>query len=84
MVLNTHTILYPCQIYSDSNDFSTIAGKVVENTQHPGIYGFKNLTSEYWITNKKEKVLPGKGTVLRAGLELDFGKGLKGKIRMIR
>ncbi len=70
--------IYECDIHSDSNDFLTVAGEVVENKFRPGLYGIKNCSERKWSAKMPDGVVhdvePGKGFPIWQGLEIDFGE----------
>lgn len=70
--------IYECDIYSDSNDFLTVVGEVVENKLRPGVFGIKNCSDRKWKAKMKDGVFhdiePGKGFPIWEGLEIDFGE----------
>ncbi len=70
--------IYECDIHTDSNDFLTVAGEVVENKFRPGLYGIKNCSERKWSAKMPDGVFhdvePGKGFPIWQSLEIDFGE----------
>lgn len=62
----------------DSERFSEVAGKVVENRLHPGVMGLKNTSGCTWAVtykgSEKKDVPDGKGTAIADGIEIQFGE----------
>lgn len=72
--------LYSDQIIAPKDEeFSTIAGEVVENKNRPGIMGFKNKSEATWIVGYKGKesreIPPDGGCAILQGMTIEFGKG---------
>lgn len=74
---------YECDIYSNCDDFLSIAGELVENKLRPGILGIKNLSTQNWNVKMPDgkfyNIAPGAGFPIWKGLEIDFGE-VKAKI----
>jgi len=71
------SVFYECEIDSESEDFQTVAGELVENRLKPGVLGFKNNSSKTWRAKMPDgdfyEIAPGKGFPVWQGLEIDFG-----------
>lgn len=69
--------LYQCDISRLSDDFNTIAGEVIENKIHKGVFGIRNLSNAVWSvkvpTGEFKNVSVGKGFPIWNGLEINFG-----------
>lgn len=83
VALTPDTEIYRCQITSKTDDFDTAVAKIVEHKTKPGIFGIKNLSTDTWITEKKDRIMPDKAMILYPGLNIDFGTEYKGKLREI-
>ncbi|MDE6776204.1 MAG: protein kinase [Ruminococcus sp.] len=69
---------FECDIYSDCEDFRSIAGELVENKLRPGILGIKNCSQKRWKVKMPDGIFydiaPGKGFPIWKGLEINFGE----------
>ena len=69
---------YACEIIPESDDFSAVAGELVENKLKPGVLGIKNCSDRQWKAKMPDGVFydiaPGKGFPVWQGLEIDFGE----------
>jgi hypothetical protein len=69
---------YECEISPDSDDFTKIAGELVENKLKPGMLGIKNCSERNWKAKMPDgtfyDIAPGKGFPIWQGLEIDFGE----------
>ena len=69
---------YECDIYTDSTDFLSVVGEVVENKLRSGYYGIKNCSERKWRAKMRDgafhDIEPGKGFPIWEGLEIDFGE----------
>ncbi len=69
---------YTCEILNDSDDFTTVAGELVENKLKPGVLGIKNCSELKWRAKMPDgefyDIPPGKGFPIWQGLEIDFGE----------
>jgi transcription elongation factor Elf1 len=68
---------YKCEISPDSDDFTSVAGELVENKLKKGILGIKNCSDKSWQVKmpdgKMYDIASGKGFPVWQGLEIDFG-----------
>ena len=85
VVLSPGARLYRRQTRSGSEDYSTVSCKVVENKNHPGIFGLKNLDDVAWEAAGPDgvwkPVAPGGAVPIRPGTEIAFDKKTRGVIR---
>ncbi|MBR6242647.1 MAG: protein kinase [Ruminococcus sp.] len=69
---------YECEIDPKSDDFTKVAGVMVENKLKQGMLGIKNSSDRTWRAKMPDGVFydiaPGKGFPLWKGLEIDFGE----------
>ena len=65
------------EITPESDDFTTVAGELVENKLKPGVLGIKNCSERMWKAKMPDgtfyDISPGKGFPIWQGLEIDFG-----------
>lgn len=71
----------------DPGRFSEVVGKVVENREHPGYMGIKNLSGSTWRvtydgTNWKD-VPNGHGAALDDGMEFQFGEKINNLTKVL-
>ena len=68
---------FKCETQTDSDDFLSVAGELVENKLKPGVIGIKNCSDKVWKVKmpdgEKYDIAPGKGFPIWAELEIDFG-----------
>jgi DNA-binding helix-hairpin-helix protein with protein kinase domain len=69
---------YECEIVPESDDFTAVAGELVENKLKKGVLGIKNCSDRQWKAKMPDgnfyDIAPGKGFPVWQGLEIDFGK----------
>jgi len=69
---------YECEIVPESDDFTAVAGELVENKLKQGVLGIKNCSDRQWKAKMPDGVFydiaPGKGFPVWQGLEIDFGE----------
>jgi serine/threonine protein kinase len=69
---------YECEIVPESDDFTAVAGELVENKLKKGVLGIKNCSDRQWKAKMPDGVFydiaPGKGFPVWQGLEIDFGE----------
>ncbi|MBR1864539.1 MAG: protein kinase [Ruminococcus sp.] len=69
---------FQCDISSETDDFQTLAGELVENKLKPGVLGIKNCSERKWRAKMPDGIFydiaPGKGFPIWQGLEIDFGE----------
>ena len=69
---------YTCEIIPESDDFTAVAGELVENKLKPGVLGIKNCSDRQWKAKMPDgkfyDITPGKGFPVWQGLEIDFGE----------
>lgn len=70
--------LYADQIIDpDKEEFSIVAGEVVENRNRPGVMGLKNHSDATWVIhkgNELKEVSPEGGCSISQGMKVEFGK----------
>ncbi len=75
--------LYRCYT-EDEEDYETVTGEVIENKEHKGMFGIKNLSDKVWKAkfpdNEIHEVKPEYGVPIWKGLLIDFGNGIGGRI----
>jgi len=73
--------LYNCEIYPHSDDFTGIAGEIIENSITPGLIGIKNCSEKTWFAKMPDNTFysipAGKGFPIWEKLEIDFGNNIK-------
>lgn len=78
MPLYIGTKFYECEIDPDSEDYTAVAGELVENKLKPGVLGIKNSSELTWKVRMPDgqihDVAPGKGCPIWQDLEINFGK----------
>ncbi|MCR4638533.1 protein kinase [Ruminococcus sp.] len=69
---------YTCEIIPESDDFTAVAGELVENKLKQGVLGIKNCSDRQWKAKMPDgkfyDIAPGKGFPVWQGLEIDFGE----------
>ena len=72
-----------CHIHG-SEDYKTVAGKVVRSRNDHTRYGIKNLTDRAWRVKHPygvtEEVIPEKIAVLQSGMEIEFEPGVSVRV----
>ncbi len=80
--------LYECQTGRNPFDKDTVTGLVVENRQHPGLFGIKNVSDGEWrgfFPDHSTKYI-NKGQVIPiwSGMTLSFERGENWTLRVIK
>ncbi|MCD7864960.1 MAG: protein kinase [Clostridiales bacterium] len=75
--------LYRC--YTEkAEDYETITGEVIENKNHKGLFGIKNLSEKYWQarfpSGDLREIRPGAGVPIWKGLMIDFEDDIKARV----
>lgn len=74
---------YVCHTKSNSDDFTTITGEVIQNKNNPNLWGLRNLSPEVWLCTlpdgstknvNKNEVVP-----VFKDLKIFFANGVKGE-----
>ena len=77
--------LYKRQTRNGSEDYATVSCRVVENKNHPGVFGLKNLDDVAWEAAGPDGVWkpvpPGGAVPIRPGTEIAFDKKTRGVMR---
>lgn len=75
---------YVCHTKSNSDDFTTITGEVIQNKNNPNLWGLRNLSPEVWLCTlpdgstknvNKNEVVP-----VFKDVKITFSGGIKGEI----
>lgn len=83
IVLTEGTEIFSFQIDPESEELHEVSARVVENRNSPGLFGFKNLSGTRWTavySDASKTIEPGGGAPLRAGMRIEFGHGVEGKV----
>lgn len=79
--------LYACQTGRDAFDKETVTGIVVENRQHKGLYGIKNVSDGVWKglypDGKTKEIEKGQGIPIWNGMNIRFERGEDWTLRLI-
>ena len=71
--------LYECQTGKDQFDKDTVTGIVIENKQHKGLYGIKNLSDGYWTGlfpgGKRKEISKGSAIPIWEDMQIAFEVG---------
>ena len=79
--------LYECQTGRHPFDKDTVTGLVVENRQHKGLYGIKNVSKGEWRgfypNGETKDIAPGQGIPIWEGMTLRFELGENWNLRLL-
>lgn len=79
------TRIFRWQVFPEKSENQEVLGVVMENRQHKGVYGIKNMSSETWMgvfpNGEERPVGPGGGIPLWKGLQITFQEGNTWRIK---
>lgn len=74
------------KIYGSKNDSLKEFGEVIENKNHPGVLGLRNMTEDEWevhYSGEPKKIPSGKTAVINDSMDITFNKNTKATTKVI-
>lgn len=83
--IQDETKIFCWQIFPEETENMEVLGIIVENKQHKGVYGIKNMSSETWMgvfpNGEERPVVPGGGIPIWKKLQITFREGNTWRIK---